>query len=290
MRRGLVLEGGAMRGMFTAGVLDVLMEEGIEFDGVIGVSAGAAFGCNFKSRQIGRTIRYNKRFCKDKRYCSFWSLLTTGDLYGVDFCYRQLPEELDLFDHDSFDQNPLNFYVVACDIETGAPIYKQCNKVNQDLLEWLRASASMPLVSRIVEIDGHKLLDGGICDSIPLEEMERLGYQRNLVVLTQPADYRKKPNKAMPLIRWIFRKYPKLVETMENRHRMYNRQVDLVAEKEKAGEILVIRPKERLPVGRIEKNPEKLQEAYHLGRYAARERLREVTSFLGKEEPVWKPE
>ncbi len=284
MKRGLVLEGGAMRGMFTAGVLDVLMEEEVTFDGIIGVSAGAAFGCNFKSRQIGRTIRYNKRFCKDKRYCSLWSLLTTGDLYGVDFCYRELPEKLDIFDNDAFDNNPLDFYVVACDIETGKPVYKKCNKVSQDLLEWLRASASLPLVSRIVEIDGHKLLDGGICDSIPLTEMERLGYQKNLVVLTQPADYRKTPNSAMPLIRRAFKRYPNLVDAMEKRYLMYNRQADEVAEKEAAGEILVIRPKESLPVGRTEKNPDKLQAAYDLGRNAAKERLEEIKAFLSEEE------
>ncbi len=284
MKRGLVLEGGAMRGMFTAGVLDVLMEQDVEFDGIIGVSAGACFGCNFKSRQIGRTIRYNKKYCKDKRYCSLWSLLTTGDLYGADFCYRMLPEELDIFDNDAYDKNPMDFYVVACDVETGEPIYKKCNRVGQDLLEWLRASASMPLVSRIVEIDGHKLLDGGICDSIPLAQMERLGYQKNLVVLTQPLDYRKTPNRAMPLIRRVFRKYPNMVEIMENRHLMYNRQADEVAEKEAAGEILVLRPKEKLPVGRIEKNPQKLQEAYDMGRAAALERLDEIKAFLCGEE------
>ena len=273
-----------MRGMFTAGVLDVLMEGEVTFDGIIGVSAGAAFGCNFKSRQIGRTIRYNKRFCKDKRYCSLWSLLTTGDLYGVDFCYRELPEKLDVFDNDAFDNNPLDFYVVACDIETGKPVYKKCNKVSQDLLEWLRASASLPLVSRIVEIDGHKLLDGGICDSIPLAEMERLGYQKNLVVLTQPADYRKTPNSAMPLIRRAFKRYPNMVDAMENRYLMYNRQADEVGEKEAAGELLVIRPKESLPVGRTEKDTDELQAAYDLGRNAAKERLEEIKTCLSEEE------
>ncbi len=273
-----------MRGMFTAGVLDVLMEEGINFDGVIGVSAGAAFGCNLKSRQIGRTIRYNKRFCRDKRYCSVWSLLTTGDLYGADFCYRRLPEELDLFDKDTFDENPLDFYVVASDIESGKPIYRKCNKVGENLLEWLRASASMPLVSRIVEIDGYKLLDGGICDSIPLEEMERLGYRRNLVVLTQPKEYRKMPNKAMPLIRRVFKKYPNMITAMEERHLMYNRQADEIAGKEELGEILVLRPKESLPVGRIEKNPDRLQAAYDMGRAEASARLEEIKEFLAKED------
>ena len=283
MKRGLVLEGGAMRGLFTAGVLDVLMEEGIPFDGVIGVSAGACFGCNFKSRQIGRTLRYNKRFCKDKRYCSLWSLLTTGDLYGVDFCYRKLPEELDIFDNDAFNENPLDFYVVASDVETGRPVYQKCNKSGEDLLLWLRASASMPLVSRIVEIGNRKLLDGGICDSIPLGEMERMGYEKNLVVVTQPEDYRKKPNRLMPLIRRVFRDYPNMIQAMETRHLMYNRQTEEIAEKEKKGEILVIRPAEQLPVGRTEKNPKKLQEAYELGRTAAKEKLVQIREYFAGE-------
>ncbi len=283
MKRGLVLEGGAMRGLFTAGVLDVLMEEGIEFDGVIGVSAGACFGCNFKSRQIGRTIRYNKRFCKDKRYCSLWSLLTTGDLYGVDFCYRKLPEELDIFDNETFDKNPLDFYVVASDIETGGPVYQKCNKSGEDLLWWIRASASMPLVSRVVEINGQKLLDGGICDSIPLDAMEKLGYEKNLVVVTQPADYRKKPNRLMPLIRRVFRDYPNMVKAMEERHLMYNRQAEEIARKEKKGEVLVIRPSVKLPVGRTEKNPDRLQAAYDMGRAAAKEKLAQIKQYFAGE-------
>ncbi len=283
MKTGLVLEGGAMRGMFTAGILDVFMENGIEFDGAVGVSAGAAFGCSFKSRQIGRTIRYNKKYCGDKRYCSLWSLIKTGDMYGVDFCYRELPEELDIFDNDAYDQNPMEFHVVACDVETGKPIYKKCNKVREGLLDWLQASASMPLVSRIVEIDGHKLLDGGICDSIPLRYFEEMGYDRNIVVLTQPAEYRKKTNGAMPLIRFFLKKYPKVIEAMENRHLMYNEQADYVAKREATGEILVLRPKTKLDLSRTEKNPDKLQAAYDLGRETALERLDEIKEFLIKE-------
>ncbi len=284
MKRGLVLEGGAMRGLFTAGVLDVLMEENITFDGLIGVSAGAAFGCSFKSGQIGRSLRYNKRFCKDKRYCSFWSLLTTGDMYGADFCYRKLPEELDIFDNDAFEKNPMDFYVVTSDIETGKAAYRNCNQGGEDLLLWLRASASMPLVSRIVEVGDKKMLDGGICDSIPLEAMEGFGYEKNLVVVTQPADYRKKPNQLMPLIRWVFRKYPNMIRAMKERHLMYNRQAELVAEKERRGEILVIRPSEKLPVSRTEKDPNRLQEAYDLGRAAAKEKLSEIIEYFGGEE------
>lgn len=283
MKRGLVLEGGAMRGLFTAGVLDVLMEEGIAFDGMMGVSAGACFGCNFKSRQVGRTLRYNKRFCKDKRYCSLWSLLTTGDLYGADFCYRKLPDELDPFDNDAFNENPMEFYVVASDIETGKAVYRACNESGEDLLLWIQASASMPLVSRIVEIGEKKLLDGGICDSIPLDAMKERGYERNLVVVTQPADYRKKPNRLMPLIRRVFKEYPNMVRAMEERHLMYNRQTEELARKEEQGEVLVIRPPAKLPVGRTEKNPKRLQAAYDMGRAEAEKKLFRIKEYLDGE-------
>ena len=167
-KTGLVMEGGAMRGMFTAGVLDVLLENGIEFDGAIGVSAGATFGCNFKSKQIGRAIRYNKRFCKDWRYCSLRSLITTGDLYGAKFCYDTLPNQLDIFDTETYRANPLKFYCVASDCETGKPVYKELETCDAKDLTWMRASASMPLASKVVEVDGYKLLDGGMTDSIPL--------------------------------------------------------------------------------------------------------------------------
>ncbi|MBR5459730.1 MAG: patatin family protein, partial [Clostridia bacterium] len=167
MERGLILEGGAMRGMFTAGVLDVFMENGVELDGVIGVSAGAAFGCNYKSRQHGRVLRYNTKYVRDKRYCGLGVLLKTGDIFSADFCYNEIPLIHDPFDFDTFEKNPVEFYAVCTDLETGSAVYKRLDSRRDNCLEWIRASASMPLVSRIVEIDGQKLLDGGIADSIP---------------------------------------------------------------------------------------------------------------------------
>ena len=169
---GLVLEGGAMRGLFTAGVIDVLMENGIEFPAFVGVSAGAAFGCNYKSRQIGRALRYNKRFCRDPRYCSFRSLFKTGDVFGAQFCYHEVPNTLDPFDGKAFNENPMAFYLVASDVETGTPFYKKIDHADDTAYEWIRASASMPIVSRVVELDGKKFLDGGVTDSIPLAFME----------------------------------------------------------------------------------------------------------------------
>ena len=186
MKTGLVLEGGAMRGMFTAGVLDVLMESGITVDGAIGVSAGAVFGCNYKSHQIGRTIRYNTQYCNDKRYASFKNLLRTGNLYSEQFCYHDVPEKLDLFDEKAFAESPMDFFVVCTDVRTGGPIYHKCRKGDAEDVRWMEASASMPLAAKIVQIGHYGLLDGGVADSIPIRFFESIGYKRNLIILTQP--------------------------------------------------------------------------------------------------------
>lgn len=269
-----------MRGLFSAGVTDVFMEEGITFDGAIGVSAGAAFGCNVKSRQIGRALRYNTQYCNDPRYCSFRSLIKTGDLYGADFCYNQIPYKLDPFDVEAYNQNPMAFYVVCTDVETGKPVYQNCPVSNAESMQWFRASASMPLVSRIVEVGGYRLLDGGVSDSIPLRYFESIGYTRNLVILTQPEGYRKKPNKALPLMRLFLGKYPNLLTAMAERHHVYNAQVAYAEQQAGAGAALVLRPKEALPVSRTEHDPEKLRMAYRMGQECARENLDRIRAFL----------
>ena len=280
MKTGLVLEGGAMRGMFTAGILDVLMEHNIEVDGVIGVSAGATFGCNYKSKQIGRTIRYNMKYCNDPRYCSFRSLFKTGNLYGAEFCYHILPEQLDLFDNETYESNPTEFHMVTTDVNTGKPVYYKCDKFDQKGLEWVRASASMPLVSRIVEVDGLQMLDGGISDSIPLSYFQNIGYEKNIVVLTQPRDYVKKENKLLPLMKLKLKQYPKLLETMKKRHITYNDTLEYIRSEEQKGSVYVLCPKEKLPIGRIEHKPERLKAVYDIGREIAMEHLEEIKSFL----------
>ncbi len=280
MKIGLVLEGGAMRGLFTAGVLDVLLEQGITVDGVIGVSAGAAFGCNFISRQVGRVLRYNKRYCKDPRYCSFRSLLKTGDLYGADFCYRQLPETLDPFDDEAFAANPTEFHVVCTDVITGKPVYQRLAHSNGEALDWMRASASMPLASRPVKIGERVMLDGGIADSVPLQYFESIGFERNIVVLTQPLGYRKKKNSALPLMKLMLKRYPAVVEAMARRHEEYNQTLAYIAAKDAAGEILVIRPPQKLPVGHVEHDADRLQQAYDLGRAEGQRRLEEIQKFI----------
>ncbi len=277
---GLVLEGGAMRGLFSAGITDVWMEAGIEFDGLIGVSAGAAFGCNIKSRQPGRAIRYNKRFARDPRYSGWRSLWKSGDIFNAQFAYHEVPAKYDIFDDKAFDNNPLPFYVVCTDVESGQPVYKQLPKTNYDCYEWIRASASMPVVSKVVELEGMKLLDGGITDSIPLEKMIELGYERNVVILTQPEGYVKKPNRLMPLIRLSLRKYPNAVKASRDRHLMYNRQLEYVRRREKEGNALVIRPDNALEIGHIEHDAAKMQKIYDIGRKKGEETLKAVKDFL----------
>lgn len=280
MKTGLVLEGGALRGMFTVGILDVFMREGLTFDGMIGVSAGAAFGCNFKSRQQGRAIRYNTRYCGDWRYCSLRSLIKTGDLFGGEFCYHYLPAHLDHFDMATYDSNPMPMWVVCMDVETGEPVYHRCDKAGDECFEWIRASASMPMVSKVVEVGGHRLLDGGMVDSIPLARMEQLGHERNVVILTQPRGFVKKPNKMMPLVRMVMRKYPHVVRAMKNRHIGYNESLAHVQRQESAGNAFVIYPDEKLPIGHVEKNPDVLRRVYDLGVAKAEQILPQLQEWI----------
>ncbi len=279
MKHGLVLEGGAMRGLFTAGVMDVLLEEGIFFDVAVGVSAGAAFGCNYKSRQAGRVLRYNTRYCRDKRYSSLYSLITTGDLYGADFCYRLLPETLDPFDWETYEKNPMEFFAVCTNVNTGKAEYFLCQGERKRQMEIFRAGASMPLVSRMVEIDGSLYLDGGVASSIPLSFLQEKGIEKNTVILTQPRAYRKQANGAMPLVKAVYRKYPALCDAMERRHLAYNEEKDRVFDAEQRGEVFVFCPENPLPVKRTEKDPKKLLLTYQLGQQCARDRLEAYRRF-----------
>ena len=244
---GLVLEGGAMRGIFSAGIIDVLMENGFAFPALVGVSAGAAFGCNYKSNQPGRALRYNLRYCREPKYCSFRSLVKTGDIFGAEFCYHAIPEKLDPFAVNAFANNPMAFYVVCTDVETGKPHYQRIDRVEDDCYEWIRASAS-------------------VCP-------------RNMVVLTRPRDYVKEPAN-MLLFRHSLRKYPHMLEAVRNRHVMYNAQRDYVFAQEKAGKALVLCPDAPLTIGRIEHQREKIQQTYDLGRQLAMSRLDEIRGFI----------
>ena len=280
MKAGLVLEGGAMRGLFTAGVLDVFMEHGLVFDGLVGVSAGACFGCNYKSRQSGRTIRYNKRFAKDPRYCSWTSLFTTGDLFNAEFCYRELPLKIDPFDNAAFVANPMAFHVVTTDCKTGLPVYTRIDSVDETALDWIQASASMPLVSRPVAVGGGLHLDGGLSDGIPLKYFESIGYTRNVVITTRPHGYRKFPSVKIALLKPFLRKHPAIYRALRTRHEWYNATLEYIDRRVAAGAAILIAPEAPLPISRVCHDPDRMQRVYDLGRAAGEKALQKVVSFL----------
>lgn len=281
MKTGLVLEGGGKRGIYAAGVLDVLLENNIWADGLIGTSAGAVNGCSYVSNQYERNLRYNIRFAKEKRYMSIYSLITTGNVVGTDFAYNILPNKLEVFDYDAFEKSPVAYYVTCSNVETGKAEYIQCKSLRGKNMDYLRASASLPYVSQIVEIDGKKYLDGGICDSIPLKAFQNMGYEKNLVVLTRPKGYIKKPENNL-LANLYYRKYPAFVTALRNRYAVYNRTLKYIEQQEKQGNILVLRPSKSIKVGRMEQDPERLKQMYELGKNDAGQMLDVIASFLSK--------
>lgn len=277
MKTGLVLEGGGVRGIYVAGVLDVFLENDIHFDGVIGNSAGAIHGCSYLSNQAGRSIRYYKKYCSDPRFMSFRSFLTTGDLVGADFCYHELPDKLDPYDHEAFLNCGVPFYAVCTNVHTGKAEYLRITDMKAQI-DILRASASLPYFSRMVPIDGKLYLDGGCADSIPVKAFQAMGYQRNVVVLTQPADYRKKEELSwLPRLR--YRHYPALAEALRSRHLAYNHATEEIHEMERAGTIFVIRPEQSLAIGRMEKDPKNVQRVYDQGRADAQKALPQLLSW-----------
>lgn len=280
MKKGLVLEGGAMRGMFTAGILDVFMENDIDFDGAVGVSAGAVFGCNYKSKQIGRGIRYNKKYCTDDRYVSLKSWITTGDLYGAEFSYHTLPQELDVFDTDTFSKSPMEFYVVCTDMHTGKAVYHKCTDGGENDIQWMRASASLPLAARPVELAGRVLSDGGTSDSIPVKFMEYKGYDKLVVILTRPKNYVKRPTRMMPVMNKVLRKYPNFLNTMSRRYMKYNKTLAYIEQQERLGRLFVIRPDADLAIGKVCRNPDELERVYQLGREKGLSELEKVKRYL----------
>ncbi len=281
MKTALVLEGGAKRGIYTAGVLDVLLENGLIADGVVGVSAGAIHGCSYASMQAGRSIRYNIKYGRDYRFMSFKSLFLSGNMVDTQFCYHELPEKLDVYDNEAFKCSNIEFFAVCTNVETGQAEYVKCTDMFADI-DYIRASASMPLVSKIVEVGGKKLLDGGIADSIPLKAAERLGFEKNIVILTRPLGYRKKPAHLLWLMSWVYRKYPDFVKAFKQRHKEYNKQLDYVEKQEKTGNALIIRPSRLIKISKMEQNLDIVQEMYELGRKDALTALDKIKSFMKK--------
>lgn len=260
---GLVLEGGALRGHYTAGVLDAFLEKGVAFPYIIGVSAGASVACSFVSRQHGRNQTIVSTYRNDRRYLSWSNWFATGSLFGMDFLYREIPHRLVPFDFAAFHASPSRFVTVCTDVDAGTPVYYE--KDGEDPLSVLRASASMPFLSPIVEYKGRRLLDGALSDSLPWGRAVAEGYRRNVVVLTRPRGYRKRPTNPWPA-RLVYGRHPRLVDLINRRWHQYNLSLERIEEAEAAGAALVIRPSAELGVGRTERSVAKLTQLYELGR------------------------
>ena len=283
MKTGLVLEGGGMRSLFSEGFFDVMLEEGIRVDGIIGVSAGALFGCNMKSHQPGRGLRYNIRFKDDPRYMGWRSMLTTGNYVAPKFAYHTMPMELDVVDIPTFETDPTEFHLVCTDVETGQAVYHRVDSIDDRELEWFRATGSMPIASRPVRIDGQLLLDGGMVDCIPLRHFQSIGFERNLVILTRPEGYQKAPSRLTPpLCRLFHPHHPKVAECMKRRHEMYNAQLKYLEAEAQKGDTLLVRPDYPLAIGRTELDEPKLRAIYAHGRQKALAMLSQVRDFLNQ--------
>jgi len=279
---GLVLEGGGMRGVYTAGVIDFLLEQNFLVDGVVGVSAGAVQAVNYVANQPKRGFRVIATYANDKRYMSFRSLLLTGDLFNKEFCYEKIPNELDPFDYAAFEASPVKCYATVTNVMTGEAENLLLKDMTGPDMDKLRASGSLPLVSRLVNVDGIPHLDGGIADSIPYKAFQRMGYEKCIVVLTRAKGYRKEPNSLMPLIRFKYRKYPRFVEACANRYRVYNQTLEDLEEAEARGEVFVIRPQKMVEVARLEKDVNKLNLLYEEGYAETQALFDDLKKFIGK--------
>ncbi len=275
----LVLEGGAMRGLYTAGILDVFMENDIKIDTIFGVSAGALFGINYKSEQIGRALRYNLKYAHDKRYMGLYSLITTGDVMNKDFCFNKLVYELDPFDIEAYNKSKVKFYAVVTNVKTGCAEYIEIKDGAKDL-EYLRASGSMPFVSKLVQINGNKYLDGAVSDPIPFKKALDMGYEKIIVIQTRPADYIK--SKSWLPYGLMYKKYPKFVKTANNAYIHYNETLDLIRKYENEGKIIALRPSEKIKMRRVEKNLNKLQAIYDIGIKDCNKNLSRIRKYIDK--------
>jgi len=277
---GLVLEGGGMKGIYTAGVIDVLLENSIQADIALGTSAGVAFGCNYKSKQIGRVIRYVSKYRNYWRFGSFRSWIFTGDFFGADFCYKKIPDELDLWDAKTFAENPCEFYSVVTDIEEGKAVYYKLTDGGPHDIQYIRASATVPVLCRTVKLDGHKFVDGGMTCSIPLEKAMELGCKKNIVVCTKMEGYGKDGMNTKPLLRAVFRKYPNFVKNINECEDVYEKELALVKKCEEDGSAFVLRPSRLVTNNVAEKNVETLRALYELGRQDMTDRLEELRKWM----------
>ena len=262
----LILEGGAMRGQFTSGVLDVFMDRGLFCGRTIGVSAGALCGYNYVAGAKGRSCYLNVKYCDDWRYLSLKSFVRTGNAYGREFAFEQIPNVLEPFDTRAFDESPMKLIAVSSNLETGEADYHELASA-QEGTPYLIASSSMPLVSQIVEIDGKQLLDGGACDSAPylFSLLTAPRDRKRIVILTQADGYVKSPNRLMPLLHQRYAEFPYYLERLQSRHFHYNRTYRALARSRDEGKLFIIRPPEPVTVASMEKDPAKLMDLYEQG-------------------------
>lgn len=276
---GLILEGGGMRGLYTCGVLDYFLLKDVNFSSIYGVSAGACHACSYKSKQYGRAMKTSMDFLDDSRYASMYSFLKTGDYFGVDLSYNLIPNNLLPFDYEAFVKNPAKLNAIITDCDTGEAVCKPVNDLRNDM-DLIRASSSLPLLSRFVKIDGGKYLDGGIADSIPIDFSIADGNSYNVIILTQHNGFRKQANKMISLLKFRYRNYPELVESIRNRHIKYNKTLDLIYDLKRVGKALVIQPNAPVSISRLEKNRDKLVSLYESGHHDAEAQYSEVIEFL----------
>ena len=277
----LILEGGGMRGVYTAGVLDCFIDNNIEFSACYAVSAGACHCCSYLSKQRRRAFDVNVDYLKDKHYASLYSLITTGNFFGVKMIYDDIPNKLNLYDYDEFNKYQGTFKAVVTNIETGKAEYIDIKDVKKDII-YVRASSSLPMFAKIVNINGKKYLDGGVSDPIPLKKSQSDGNLKNVVILTRDINYRKEPNKFMPLLNIVYKKYPKLLKCLKERHIHYNHTLDYIKREEKNGDIFVIRPRKPVKLGRLEKNKSKLYDLYKQGYADASRSINRLKQYLEK--------
>ncbi|MBS5870534.1 MAG: patatin-like phospholipase family protein [Fusobacterium periodonticum] len=281
MKIGLVLEGGGMRGLFSAGVLDALLDlKELSVNGIVGVSSGALFGVNYVSKQKERAVRYNKKYADDKRYMGLHSWITTGNAVNKDFAFYELPYKLDVFDNETFKKAETDFYVVMTNVESGKPEYVLIEDAFAQM-EYLRATSALPFASKIIEINGKKYLDGGISDSIPIDFCESLGYDKIIAVLTRPEGTYKE-DKLGFLYKLVYRKYPNLVNSLLNMATDYEKVLAKIKDLENKGKIFVVRPPEVLKIGRLEKNRDKIQKVYDTGLNTGLKELNNIVKYLNK--------
>ena len=279
MKTGLVLEGGGMRGLFTAGVLDCLTDERITFDYCIGVSAGACNAVSFLSGQRGRNKRINLTYALDKRYVSVSNLLKTKSMFGMDFIFRQIPEVLDPFDYEALEASPTQLIVGVTDAQTGQPFYFDKAAIDHDSTV-LRASSSIPVFSPPVSFRGGVYLDGGTTDPIPVEKALADGCGRVVVVLTRERGYQKPPEGYRGIYKRMLKKYPAMITALDRRHEIYNRTLSRLDVLERSGAALVIAPPEKVTLSRFEKDPVKLEQLYDQGYQEAKRLSGQIAAFL----------